>query len=510
MVAVANREARPTLISLRPRSIFGVAVAGYVLIALPVAVVATLAAMYAKLLSEDSRRLLEGGIQIVQQGLTLEDSLVRMERSARQYQVLGEPELIEVFSEREAQMDSALHALRLAREQGTSDWGMSDWQLDRIGETTDELVAALKIGNPKSPALGAALEHFSQLHPLARHVTVQARSFIDREAETINRRAMRYRRVVLGLGVVLLPLAAGMALLLALQLVRPLRAVDRVIRDLGAQRLDGPIEIGGPHELRVLGRQLDWLRGRLQTVDQDKSRFLREMAHDLKTPLASVREGTELLADGVLGEVTQAQREVVDILRTSSLELQLLIENLLDHEAWRDKAGHIDRTWFSMRELAAACVRRYRVFFAARHLFVVMRCAEFQVCADRDRLRLSLDNLLSNALKFSPEGGTVFVAAYLAPAPAGSRGAGDDLVIEVADEGPGIPAAERKKIFHAFYKGRPPQGRHLEGTGVGLAVVYDCVAVHGGDVTIVDGEYRGAHFRIRVPLPEAGEHARAA
>jgi two-component system sensor histidine kinase GlrK len=110
--------------------------------------------------------------------------------------------------------------------------------------------------------------------------------------------------------------------------------------------------------------------------------------------------------------------------------------------------------------------------------------------ADRAKLRLILDNLVSNAVKFTPDGGTITLRG---------RRDGDDVVIEVADTGPGVPADERARIFEAFYQGATPQGGLVRGTGIGLSVVQEFVQAHGGTIELVDGEFPGAHFRVRLP-----------
>ena len=121
--------------------------------------------------------------------------------------------------------------------------------------------------------------------------------------------------------------------------------------------------------------------------------------------------------------------------------------------------------------------------------------------ADRGKLRLIIENLLSNAIKYSPKGGTVYLHAAKQDA---------QLVIDVADVGAGIPQEERARVFEAFYTGRPPAGVQVKGTGIGLSVVLEFVNAHGGTIEIVDGEYPGAHFRIRMPLLSATNPVRAA
>jgi signal transduction histidine kinase len=115
---------------------------------------------------------------------------------------------------------------------------------------------------------------------------------------------------------------------------------------------------------------------------------------------------------------------------------------------------------------------------------------DLTVEADRGKVRLILENLLSNAIKYTPRAGTIHVRA---------RATGAELVLEVGDSGPGVPPEERKQIFEAFYTGKAPGG-HVKGTGIGLSVVMEFVTAHKGEISLVDGEWPGAHFRIRMPL----------
>ena len=131
--------------------------------------------------------------------------------------------------------------------------------------------------------------------------------------------------------------------------------------------------------------------------------------------------------------------------------------------------------------------------------------------ADRGKIRLILENLVSNAVKYSPKGGTIHLRG---------RTTGPHLLLDVADSGPGIPPEERAHVFEAFYTGRAARTTAVKGTGIGLSVVLEFVAAHGGTVQIVDGEFPGAHFRITMPIRagsgdrpakrEAKAHAHAA
>ena len=225
------------------------------------------------------------------------------------------------------------------------------------------------------------------------------------------------------------------------------------------------------------------------------------MSHELKTPLASIREGTDLLLDGAVGPIDDNQREVASILRENALRLQQLIENLLSYSAWKSRASSVELTSFRLSSLVGTVIDGQRLAMAARNLTLDMHVADLHLVADRAKLKLVLENLLSNALKFTPRGGTIHLHAY-------SDGA--TTVIDFADTGPGIAPDERDKIFDAFYSGATPQGGPLKGTGIGLSVVREFVEAHGGTVEVVTGQFPGAHLRIRLPAAARRESAHAA
>jgi two-component system sensor histidine kinase GlrK len=223
------------------------------------------------------------------------------------------------------------------------------------------------------------------------------------------------------------------------------------------------------------------------------------MSHELKTPLANIREGTELLMDGAVGELAADQREVTGILRENSLKLQRLIENLLSFSAWQTSSVGLDLTTFRLRPLIKQVIENQQLTLLGQRVRLTVSVDDIELQADRGKLRLILENLLSNAIKYSPRSGTILVRA---------QADGEDLVLDVGDSGPGVPREERAQVFEAFYTGKAPHG-HVKGTGIGLSVVMEFVTAHGGTIQIVDGECTGAQFRIRMPLRGAPSAATA-
>jgi two-component system sensor histidine kinase GlrK len=292
--------------------------------------------------------------------------------------------------------------------------------------------------------------------------------------------------------------SAGVILLTAilvgvftLLIMRPIRQIDHAISQLGQGAFAKSIMVRGPSDLTALGKQLEWLRTRLLDLAQERNRFLRHMSHELKTPLANIREGTELLMDGVVGELSSGQREVSEILRDNGIRLQHLIENLLSFSAWQARHTGLELSQFRLRPLVKSALETHQLTLLAQRMHLELKVDDVELHADRAKLKLILDNLLSNALKYSPRGGTIFIRA---------SSKDRHLILDVADTGPGISKSERAAVFQAFYSGRAPVSGHLKGTGIGLSVVSEFVQAHGGSIEIMDGEFPGAHFRVTMPL----------
>jgi two-component system sensor histidine kinase GlrK len=247
--------------------------------------------------------------------------------------------------------------------------------------------------------------------------------------------------------------------------------------------------------LRYLGRRLDWLRWRLEEFETQKNRFLRHVSHELKTPLTALREGAELLHDRVAGPLTPTQEQVVTILRDNSIRLQRLIEELLDYQRALHAAASLEMKTVMLDEMVAEAARAHELAARSKGLRLVLEAQPARLDADPDKLRSVLDNLISNAVKFTPAGGTVTVRARAS----GEGDAAGSAVIEVIDSGPGIPAEERESIFDLFFRGRTKaESGPVKGSGLGLAIVRELVEAHGGRIAVVGGG-GGGHFRVTLP-----------
>jgi two-component system sensor histidine kinase GlrK len=283
-------------------------------------------------------------------------------------------------------------------------------------------------------------------------------------------------------------LAALMALGFGIWLAKPFQRLERAIVALGENRLDQPIDIRGPKDVRRVSQQLDWLRLRLTELDADKARFLRHISHELKTPLASLSEGVAVLGDGVAGPLNPSQAEVVNILQHNTQVLQSQIEALLRFNAAAFEARQLKRERTDLRALLEEQVEAQRLHWQSHGLSVHVEGEATHVPVDREKMASAIGNLLLNAIRFSPHGGTIRLALQSLPA---------RVRIDIVDQGPGVAPADRERVFEPFYRGeRQPEGA-VRGTGIGLSIVHEYIVAHGGRIELLDGP-GGAHFRIEL------------
>jgi len=480
----------------RPKSLTGLMLLGLALIAGPLLVAVVDAAIQINQLSKDSQQLVREGVQSARLSRSLIADIASLDRTVRLYQVLGRPQVLEAYRD----TDERLAATRIQMAQLLDD-GPTQKMLQDFASMHNEISRAVVSTPPvrDSPESANILARIARLNDMADAISSTGNTQIDARLAELDRHTASTQRRLFWQSALLAPLTLIAILALTLSIGRPLRAIDRAISELGRGTFSRSIEVSGPRDLERLGAQLEWLRLRLLDLAQERNRFLRHMSHELKTPLANIREGAELLMDGAVGPLDNSQREVVAILRDNGIKLHRLIENLLSFSAWQKESVGLDLSEFRIRPLVKQVLEAQQLTVVSQRVRLEVKVDDLMLRADRGKVRLIIENLLSNAIKYSPKGGTVYLHAAKQDT---------QLVIDVADMGSGIPTEERARVFEAFYTGRPPAGVQVKGTGIGLSVVLEFVNAHGGTIEIVDGEYPGAHFRIRMPVLSVTNPAR--
>jgi two-component system phosphate regulon sensor histidine kinase PhoR len=228
-----------------------------------------------------------------------------------------------------------------------------------------------------------------------------------------------------------------------------------------------------------------------KAIQKRNAEFVSAVSHEMKTPLSSVRAYVELLADGdAQDEATR--EEFLGVIHSQTERLQRLIDNLLNLSRIEAGVVNVNKAPRSLNELLEEAIALLQPAAAHKHMDLVTELSTLYlgVLADRDTLLQAAINLVSNALKYTPEGGRVTVR---------SRLDGDNVVFEVQDTGVGLSPEDRLKVFEKFYRVKKDQ-QMASGTGLGLPLVKHIVEdVHGGQIEVESEPGRGSTFRIILP-----------
>jgi two-component system sensor histidine kinase GlrK len=466
-----------------PRSFLGLLLVGFSIVAAPLLFALFSNALAFERLATLSEQAVHSAVKVTELSRALLGNITLLERSARQYAVAGEKAFLDAYRghrERFAQNAHALDAMPLTDAQRT--------ELEAI-EKQEASIEQLITNLGPVPLLGNRLpREFAALAERGQALVQLGDQGIDQGIEQLRAQAVQSRNSVFWLMIALIPTAILLIASFTFLIAKPIGQVSASIRALGEGQFARPIRVEGPGDMVRLGKQLDWLRERLVTLEAQKTRFLQHISHELKTPLTALREGSDLLSSGVVGNLNAEQREIARILQDNSIELRKLIEGLLNYSAVHAQASYLDARIVPLGDVIKRVINDRKLAIVAKGIRIELNVENVTAYCDEEKMRVVLDNLLSNAVKYSPERGLISFKLYKQ---------GGDAVFEVLDEGPGIPAPEREKVFEAFYRGTDVPVAAIKGTGLGLSIVKEYVGLHRGSVEILDGP--GAHFKIRIP-----------
>jgi two-component system sensor histidine kinase GlrK len=469
--------------NLYPRSLLRLVLVSWLLTALPL--LAAIAYAYVSLtqLTSHSDETMEQISEATRLSWELGEDLDQMERILRQYQVLHDPSLLGDYAAyRREWLENGTRFVKVPLVRPLA---------GRIGTMVEQESAAYALlqgpgANPKPlhEALGTIRGHTVTLIEEVRRVTAAEREAFRTETETLQR---HFLVAMLAAFLLALVLFWGGRYIIA----RLLSRFERAIAILGEHRLDRRIQLKGPEDMQRIGERLDWLRRRMRTLEEQRTRILRHVSHELKTPLAALREGASLLHEGVAGALTPQQAKIAGIMQNNVLRLQGLIDSLLKMQ----QAGHarekLEMAPLRFDQLIQGNLETHMLAARNKRLRVSGTLAPLTVEGGREALTTVVNNLISNAIKFSPDGGSVRVLLARE---------GDCAVLDVIDDGPGIPPEDHDKIFEPFY--RSAHTKSVAGVGLGLAIAREFAAAHHGALELMPAA-NGTHFRAVLPLAKA-------
>ncbi len=478
-------------------------VAGYLLLIALLAAVAAYEVRLVRRVVDSNERLTAVRVAAISRGLELIDAF----------------DLLREFTEKARVVDDPAYRIEIDRIRGEIGERLAELGALELAPRERRALAALERvwAGHRAGGGGAAAEGRAEV-PLelrrgAEELLAAARRATDEEAAESRAIARRAGTVSLAAAALGFALAVVLAIAISGSVTRPLRQLGRATRELARGRFSFRVRPGGGGEIAALAEDFNEMSRRLSELDELKKDFLSHVSHELKAPLASMRETNSLLLEGLPGELNDKQRRLLDLNQGCGERLSGMIEDLLDLS--RLEAGAVDYRFAAtdLGDLARTALGELENLSREKEvrLDATLPPGPAVAVCDGGYVIQVLGNLLANAIKFGPPGSAVELALgrpeAAAPPPAqlaerlGRRPA-PGWLFEIRDEGPGIPEEERERIFERFHRVRRG-GREAPGTGLGLAIAKQIVDAHGGALWVESGGGGSSFFVVLWERPAA-------
>ena len=497
---------------------------GFTLVALPLVLALLYSAAQVNLLSKQSADAIFDVARLTQSNREINESLGKMERFASQYVVLKEDELKQQYQSQQQQLLTIVELqsrinqdiLLLEAIQALSAAITEINQLVMTNKSTDISASEnpnisntqstpFKVGEiieasteqTDTATTQVSLEHlqvkFRRLAAINQKINQRSNELINLHASYIKTSADQVSNIILK-GLIIIPITIIVAGFFIFLITKPLKQLTRKIQILEQGNFEQKIVLKGSPEIREIADALEVMRTRLQALELQKSSFIRHISHELKTPLAAIREGTELLYDNSVGQLNADQQEVCHIIKNSVKRLQRLIEDLLDFNIVLDSTSLQDSEKVELSLLVNNILDERKLDIKRKQLKIKQSLDAIFLHSNVKQLSVILDNLLSNAIKYSPINGTITFHSVLK---------GNQLILKISDQGPGIKAGLQGKIFDAFYQGPAPENNQIKGSGLGLTIVKELLMRLNGSINISSDTQSPSGTSVSMRLPRA-------
>lgn len=443
-----------------------------------------------------------------------------LEENASKYRVTRDPGYLEMFAEAR---DAFIEDLQLLNDAGLGEVERAEYErLAALWEealaTAEGLLAALD-GGSRSTAdlqLAALRQQFDDLRDQARALGDASQATMAERMARSAEAAGRAERISWSvLAAVLLLGVAGSGLIIR-SISEALHRLQKGTREVAAGNFDYRLDSYRDDEFAQLARDFNVMTGRLGELDQMKKDFLSKVSHDLKTPLASMQETTRALLEGVPGPLSERQQRLLQLNHQSGERLGAMIAKILELSALEAGALGFEPRPHDLATLARRAIQEVELAGGDYDVRIEAALPDDPLVAacDEERITRVLVNLLENAVKFSPRGGTVTLTLTELNAPppevpadhwrrvVAGEGGGAAL-IAISDTGPGIPDAEKELIFERFFQAESGKRIHRRGVGLGLTICREIVAAHHGAIWVDDAQGGGSTFSLLLPLTDA-------
>ncbi|MEU3185110.1 HAMP domain-containing sensor histidine kinase [Streptomyces sp. NPDC006923] len=301
---------------------------------------------------------------------------------------------------------------------------------------------------------------------------------------------------IVGVTALVLALTVGASVIAGARLVRPLHALTGAAQRMRDGLDSAPVPVGSDNEIGRLATAFNDMAAHRARLEEQRKVMVSDVAHELRTPLSNIRGWLEAAQDGL----ADPDPAFVSSLLEEAVQLQHIIDDLQDLGAADVGALRLHREPVRVDDLLGQVAAAHQGLAETAGVTLALAPAAPgtrrppPLDADPVRLRQAVSNLVSNAVRHTPPGGRVTLRAYVTEA-------GDEVAVEVADTGSGIPADDLPYVFDRFWRAEKSRNRSTGGSGLGLAIVLKLTEAHGGTVNVESTEGRGSVFTVRLPAP---------
>ena len=410
--------------------------------------------------------------KVIKSNRELRSSLNEMQRYASQYLVLKDSALVEKFLLHEKNVETLIKS-NYEQPVDSILRGLTS-ELSAEIEQTNTLLQHEFNGNLGELTLKKLQAQFRKLNAISNKMNDHTNQVIGAQAAKI-----RYSATVVNNNMfrvlLIIPATIVIAAFFIFLITKPLKLLKLKIQKLEQGDFQKEILFKGSNEVKEIADALEMMRARLYELELQKSSFIRHISHELKTPLAAIREGSELLYDNSVGELNEDQQEIAGILKTSTRRLQYLIEDLLNFNVVLDATSLQNNESLNFSALVLDAISQRKLGINRKNITINNELEDLKLFSNKKQLDVILDNLLSNAINYSPDHGEITLNSVRKE---------NKLVFTITDQGCGIEASEKNRIFNAFYQGNKQKDNMIKSSGLGLTIVKELLTRLQGSITV--------------------------
>lgn len=428
-------------------------------------------------------------------------SIYAQERSDRQYLAVGDHVFLKKFNEEAKEFDAAIASLQDRERSTESRQLLHDVEAVHAQYTKLFLRYA---GSKAAGSQGGAAQYDGRRAALIGHMTTGLQASLNIHERMVSAamkdsllRSQHAERLTTLLVCVAVVLGLGLVALCTYTILSPLRRLQEHIQKIGHGDFKTAVQVPVPSDLWTLVQSIQVMAGKLQELDDMKAEFLSHITHELRSPMTAIHAGTQLLLEEIPGPLDENQRSTLQIMEHSSREVIDMISGLLDLAKFDSGMMNYHFSRVDLRNNINAAVKKVQLLAKRERIGITVRTPDQSICvqADEARIQQVLDNLLSNALKFSTEGGSVSLT--MEPDERAKV-----LQVSVADTGRGIAPESLPHVFENFYQSASGKSK-LPGSGIGLALSKKVIEGHGGKIWAQSELGKGTTMNFTLPLAEA-------